>query len=219
MFNQLFISKPVLITFILLHILIIAVSNYLVQLPVNVFGFLTTWGTFTFPLIFLLSDLGVRIFGKTAARQVVFFAMVPALFVSYFFSVTFFEGRYIGTSGFSEFNLFVFRIVIASFIAYAIGQLFDIQVFDRLRKLPQWWVAPLCSTFLGNLIDTICFYVIAFYKSSDAFMATHWVQIATVDFAFKLLISIVCFIPIYGVIVKKISQMVIAKNLPQSHHA
>ena len=83
---------------------------------------------------------------------------------------------------------------------YAVGQLADIQVFDRLRSLKQWWVAPTASTVLGNLLDTFVFFAIAFWYSSNAFMAEHWVEIAVVDYAIKILISLLLFIPLYGLL-------------------
>lgn len=194
------------------HITIIAASNYLVQIPLTIMGFHTTWGALSFPFIFLTTDLTVRLLGKTVARRVIFFAMMPALLLSYYFSVVFFEGQFVGHQGLTEFNLFVFRIVIASFSAYVVGQLLDIQIFDRLRQLSAWWIAPLASTIVGNLIDTICFFTIAFYRSSDAFMATHWVEIASLDYAFKLMMSVFIFLPMYGVLLSKIEQWLTARK-------
>ncbi|MCP3701174.1 MAG: 7-cyano-7-deazaguanine/7-aminomethyl-7-deazaguanine transporter, partial [Aliivibrio sp.] len=127
---------------VVFHLVIIASSNYLVQLPFTIFGFHTTWGAFTFPFIFLATDLTVRIFGAKMARSIIFFVMLPALAVSYFLSVVFFEGQYQGFSQLGEFNLFVARIAIASFMAYLLGQILDVHVFNRLRQLKQWWVAP-----------------------------------------------------------------------------
>lgn len=201
-----------LFVLVFLHIFIIAISNYLVQIPVEVFGFTTTWGAFTFPFIFLITDLTVRVFGKMPARRIIFMAMLPALLISYYFSVVFFEGKFVGHVDLTEFNLFVFRIVLASFTAYVVGQLLDIHVFDRLRQLKTWWIAPLCSSFLGNLIDAICFFSIAFYRSSDPFMAENWIEIATVDFSFKVLVSVLVFLPIYSVIIAKITRALLAKK-------
>lgn len=185
---------------VVFHLVIIASSNYLVQIPFTLFGFHTTWGAFTFPFIFLATDLTVRIFGATMARSIIFFVMLPALAVSYFLSVVFFEGQYQGFSQLGEFNLFVARIAIASFMAYLLGQILDVHVFNRLRQLKQWWVAPTCSTLFGNAIDTLAFFAIAFYQSPDAFMAEHWTEIALVDYGVKLVISLGLFVPIYGVL-------------------
>lgn len=93
----------------------------------------------------------------------------------------------------------VARIACASFMAYVLGQILDVHVFNRLRQTQAWWVAPTASTLFGNISDTLSFFFIAFYRSSDAFMATHWIEIALVDYAFKLLISMVFFLPMYGV--------------------
>lgn len=185
---------------VVFHLLIIASSNYLVQLPFTVMGFHTTWGAFTFPFIFLATDLTVRIFGAAMARQIILRVMMPALVISYVLSVLFYQGEYQGLGHLGEFNLFVARIAIASFMAYLLGQIMDVSVFNRLRQTKQWWVAPSCSTLFGNALDTLAFFSIAFYNSPDAFMAENWVEIALVDYGFKLLISLGLFVPMYGVL-------------------
>ena len=117
-----------------LHIAIVIASNYLVQLPITLLGFHSTWGAFSFPFIFLATDLTVRLIGKTAARRVITRAMLPALLASYVVGVLFHEGHFNGWQALGEFNTFVFRIAFASFAAYVLGQLLDIQVFDRIRQ-------------------------------------------------------------------------------------
>ncbi len=196
---------------VIFHLVIIASSNYLVQLPFTVFGIHSTWGAFTFPFIFLATDLTVRIFGAGLARKIIFWVMLPALVVSYVLSVIFFEGKFQGLGQLLELNLFVARIALASFMAYLLGQILDIYVFNRLRQLKKWWVAPTCSTLLGNALDTLAFFSIAFYQSPDAFMAQHWQEIALVDYGFKLVISLGLFVPMYGVLlnylVKKLTKL------------
>ncbi|HKM27772.1 MAG TPA: 7-cyano-7-deazaguanine/7-aminomethyl-7-deazaguanine transporter [Thiopseudomonas sp.] len=187
-------------TLIAFHIFIVIASNYLVQFPMQLFGWQTTWGAFSFPFIFLATDLTVRLLGKQPARRVIAYVMLPALLVSYMVSVLFQEGSFRGAESLLVLNTFVLRISLASFAAYAVGQLADIQVFDRLRQLKQWWVAPTASTVLGNLLDTFVFFAIAFWASSNAFMAEHWVEIAIVDYVIKILISLLLFIPLYGVL-------------------
>lgn len=189
------------------HILIIIASNYLVQKPMSLFGWQTTWGAFSFPFIFLATDLSVRLLGKTAARQVIARVMLPALVASYAVSVLFRDGAFTGFAALGEFNLFVFRIALASFLAYVLGQLLDVQVFDRLRGLRHWWIAPAASTVLGNLLDTYAFFSIAFWHSPDAFMAANWVEIATVDYAVKLAISLALFVPLYGMLLNAIVRL------------
>jgi hypothetical protein len=197
---------------VLFHLIIIASSNYLVQIPFTVFGFHTTWGAFTFPFIFLATDLTVRIFGAKLARKIIFLVMLPALVFSYALSVLFYEGSFQGLAQLSELNLFVARIAIASFMAYLLGQILDVQVFNRLRQLKQWWVAPTCSTLFGNALDTIAFFGIAFYQSPDAFMAEHWTEIALVDYSFKLIISLGLFVPMYGVLLNYLVKKLTAVN-------
>ncbi|KQN64066.1 7-cyano-7-deazaguanine/7-aminomethyl-7-deazaguanine transporter [Erwinia sp. E602] len=184
----------------LFHLLVITSSNYLVQLPISIFGLHTTWGAFSFPFIFLATDLTVRIFGAPLARRIILAVMIPALFISYAISSLWYQGEWQGVQAFSEVNLFVARIACASFMAYALGQILDVQVFNRLRQNARWWIAPAAAMFLGNISDTLAFFFIAFYKSPDPFMATHWVEIALVDYSFKVLICLVFFLPAYGVL-------------------
>jgi queuosine precursor transporter len=192
------------------HILVIASSNYLVQIPFDIFGFQTTWGAFTFPFIFLTTDLTIRVFGASLARKIIFVVMLPALLFSYVISVLFFETHWVGLSALTEFNSFVFRIALASFAAYLVGQLMDITVFNYLRKNKSWWVAPTASAIFGNGIDTIVFFAIAFYQSSDEFMANHWAEISLMDYSFKILICGLFFLPLYGVILNFILKKLVA---------
>lgn len=195
-----------LILLSLFHIFIITISNYLVQItfeinvPATDWIIPTTWGTFTFPFIFLATDLTVRVFGAELARKIIFVVMLPALLVSYVISVLFFETQFQGFNALSEFNFFVFRIALASFSGYVVGQLLDVFVFNKLRQGKSWWLAPMCSTVLGTLIDTFVFFAVAFYKSSDEYMAEHWFTIGSVDYAFKLFVSLLLFLPLYGML-------------------
>jgi uncharacterized integral membrane protein (TIGR00697 family) len=194
------------------HLIVIASSNYLVQLPFTLFGFHTTWGAFTFPFIFLATDLTVRVFGAKLARKIIFLVMIPSLVVSYVLSVIYFEGSFQGWGQLSEFNLFVGRIALASFMAYLLGQVLDVQVFNRLRQSKQWWIAPTFSTLVANALDTIAFFGIAFYNSPDAFMAQHWKEIALVDYGFKVVLSLGLFVPMYGVLLKYLTKKITSIN-------
>lgn len=200
-------QRTALLCLITFHVLIIIASNYLVQLPVTMFGWHTTWGAFSFPFIFLATDLTVRLLGKGPARQVIARVMLPALLASYVISVLFQEGSFRGLAALLQFNDFVLRISLASFLAYVFGQLLDIQVFDRLRQLPQWWIAPSASTILGNLLDTCIFFSVAFWHSSNTFMAENWIEIGMFDYAVKLLVSMMLFIPLYGVLLNLITRI------------
>lgn len=200
------------------HVLVITASNYLVQLPFTLWGLHTTWGAFSFPFIFLATDLTVRLFGKTSARRIIAGVMVPALLVSYAVSVLFQQGRFQGFEALAQWNLFVGRIALASFMAYVLGQLLDIHVFDRLRQLRAWWVAPTLSTIVGNLADTFAFFAIAFWHGPDPFMRDHWVEIAWFDYGVKLSISLIFFLPLYGVLLTYLGRRLLTQsdqvNLP-----
>lgn len=197
---------------VVFHIVIISASNYLVQIPFQIFGVHTTWGTFSFPFVYLATDLTVRIFGQVQARKIIFWTMIPALIVSYLVSILFFQGTFQGFGGLSSFNVLVFRIAFASFIAYLCGQLLDVKVFSHLRKNKKWWVAPSASTILGNMLDTIIFYSVAFWLSSDPFMAAHWPEIAVVDYGFKIIVSMLLFLPAYGVLLSILTEVMVSEN-------
>ena len=204
--------KKALVWLSLFHLLVITSSNYLVQLPISIFGFHTTWGAFSFPFIFLATDLTVRIFGAPLARRIIFAVMVPALAISYGISALFYMGEWQGFAALGTFNLFVARIAVASFMAYALGQILDVHVFNRLRQSRRWWLAPTASTLFGNISDTVAFFFIAFWRSPDPFMAAHWGEIALVDYSFKVLISIIFFLPMYGVLLNMLLKKLADKS-------
>ncbi|HHG9278641.1 7-cyano-7-deazaguanine/7-aminomethyl-7-deazaguanine transporter [Klebsiella oxytoca] len=204
--------KKALIWLSLFHLLVITSSNYLVQLPISIFGFHTTWGAFSFPFIFLATDLTVRIFGAPLARRIILAVMIPALLISYGVSALFYMGEWQGFAALTSFNLFVARIAAASFMAYALGQILDVHVFNRLRQSRRWWLAPTASTLFGNISDTLAFFFIAFWRSPDPFMAAHWGEIAIFDYCFKVLISIVFFLPMYGMLLNMLLKKLADKS-------
>lgn len=204
--------KKALIWLSLFHLLVITSSNYLVQLPISIFGFHTTWGAFSFPFIFLATDLTVRIFGAPLARRIILAVMIPALLISYGVSALFYMGEWQGFAALTSFNLFVARIAAASFMAYALGQILDVHVFNRLRQSRRWWLAPTASTLFGNISDTLAFFFIAFWRSPDPFMAALWGEIAIVDYCFKVLISIVFFLPMYGMLLNMLLKKLADKS-------
>jgi len=190
---------------VIAHIAVIAASNYLVQIPMEVFGFHSTWGALSFPVIYFLSDITVRVQGYQLARWVVLIAMLPALIISYLIGSLFEHGEFQNLDALVNFNSFVFRIALASFAAYVVGQLMDIGVFHRLRRAKSWWVAPTGSSIMGNGVDSLVFFSVAFYASSDPYMAENWVEIGLVDFVIKMAFSLLAFVPLYGVLVQLIS--------------
>ena len=204
--------KKALIWLSLFHLLVITSSNYLVQLPISIFGFHTTWGAFSFPFIVRATEQTVRIFGAPLARRIILAVMIPALLISYGVSALFYMGEWQGFAALTSFNLFVARIAAASFMAYALGQILDVHVFNRLRQNRRWWLAPTASTLFGNVSDTLAFFFIAFWRSPDPFMAAHWGEIAIVDYCFKVLISIVFFLPMYGMLLNMLLKKLADKS-------
>ena len=194
-----FSSRPLAIL-VGFHIFVIALSNYLVQFPFDIYGIHNTWGAFSFPLVYLATDLTVRLYGNKTARIIIFCSMIPALIVSYAISTLFQHGHFQTWSSIVQWNDLIFRISIASFAAYLCGQMMDIIVFSKLRRLKQWWIAPVSSNVLGGIVDTFLFFAIAFHMSSDTFMSAHWPQIALSDYMFKLFVGLIIFLPAYGIL-------------------
>jgi uncharacterized integral membrane protein (TIGR00697 family) len=188
------------------HIFLITLSNVLVQYPFEAFGYHTTWGAFTYPAIFILTDITVRLSSARIARKVIFCSMFPGLAISYAIA------GYIETVSSSGLNNFLvvhtmpLRVAFACFVAYVAGQLLDILVFQRYRNNRSWWLAPALSTTVGNIIDTILFFAIAFYHSSNLFLNEHWMEIATIDIFFKITIGLLAFVPVYGYVLNLIGK-------------
>ena len=158
--------KKALVWLSLFHLLVITSSNYLVQLPISIFGFHTTWGAFSFPFIFLATDLTVRIFGAPLARRIIFAVMVPALAISYGISALFYMGEWQGFAALGTFNLFVARIAVASFMAYALGQILDVHVFNRLRQSRRTAISRLLVSAIRSRCFRLC---VSFLALSGAY--------------------------------------------------
>jgi hypothetical protein len=157
---------------------VICISNYLVQFPFEYFGLneILTWGAFTYPVTFLVTDLANRFFGKEFAKKIVFFGFVLGIALSFILT-------------FEEFNLILLRIVIASGAAFLAGQLLDIRVFDILRN-KLWFIPPIVSSILGSILDTVIFFSIAFYGTDSS-----WVILALGDLAVKLVVDFAMLLP------------------------
>ncbi len=177
------IDQSLVVKLALFHIAIIALANYAVQFTGIFIGRHFTYAMFIFPLVILVTDLTVRISSQRNARIIVGLAYLPAILISAW--------------------LADWRIGIASGSAYLAGQLLDITVFQKVRdRTRAWWPAPLLSTLFANIIDTYTFFAVAFYQSSDPFMAVNWLEIASVDLYFKTVVSTALFLPAYGVLLK-----------------
>ena len=179
------------------HVFLIIISNVLVQYPFDLLGFHTTWGAFTYPAIFILTDLTTRITSANQARTIIVCSMIPGLLCSYLIA-GFIETGNLSWNNLLVLHLMPLRIASACLVAYVIGQLLDISLFQHYRNRSSWWLAPTLSSAFGNLIDTILFFSIAFYHSSNSFLSQHWPEIAAVDVIFKISISLIAFVPVYG---------------------
>ena len=158
--------------------LTVAISNFLVQSPINYFSLneVLTYGAFSYPVTFLITDLANRSYGKENARKIVYLGFFLGVILTLFFSTNFGD-------------LISVRIAIGSGTAFLVAQLLYIQVFDKFRK-KIWFVAPFVSSFLGSFVDTILFFFISFYKTG-----VPWITLAIGDFSVKVLIAIVMLIP------------------------
>ena len=158
--------------------LIVVISNYLVQFPIQQFGLaeILTYGAFTYPITFLITDLANRAYGKVVARKVVYFGFVIGILLTLFVSTNFSD-------------IISIRIAIGSGLAFFISQNLDIKIFDYLRK-KSWFVAPLTSSTLGSVVDTFLFFSIAFYSTGIP-----WITLAIGDLIVKLTITLIMLIP------------------------
>ena len=153
-------------------------SNYLVQFPINYYGLseILTFGAFSYPVAFLITDLANRFYGKIVARKIVYFGFFIGIIFTLLFSTDFAD-------------LISIRIAIGSGVAFITAQLLDIQIFDRLRK-KKWFIAPLTSSFIGSTVDTFLFFSISFYATG-----VPWITLSLGDLVVKLFVSLVMLIP------------------------
>ena len=183
---------------IVLHIVIITLSNFLVSIPVEILGVKLTWAAFSFPLIVVATDLTVRLVGKSIARKTISFAFPFAIISS--FLIIYYEQDIISIA---------IRISFASSIAYVLSILIDINAFQYFReKYSYWWVAPLLSTIVSNIIDTYSFFFSAFYKSDNVYMSENWLEIATNQLLIKVIIGLIFFLPLYGLMLNYLKKKI-----------
>lgn len=194
----------------LMMTLVVVSSNFLVQYPLNgtlfgiALGDILTWGAFTYPVAFLVTDLTNRQFGPQMARRVVIVGFIAGVALSWFTAPH--------------------RIAIASGTAFLIGQLLDITVFNRLRR-QAWWQAPLAGSLAGSALDTLLFFSIAFAASFSfvganddfaianapilgvfALEAPRWVSWAFGDFGAKITVGLIMLLP-YGALMNVLKPM------------
>ena len=157
---------------------VVLASNYLVQFPVNHYGLneILTYGAFSYPIAFLITDLANRSFGKIIAKKIVYLGFTIGILFTLIFSTNFGD-------------LISIRIAVGSGIAFITAQWLDVQIFDQLRK-KKWFIAPLTSSLIGSVVDTFIFFSIAFYGTG-----VPWVTLSLGDLAVKFIVALVMLIP------------------------
>tara|TARA_B100001123_G_scaffold175593_1_gene201478 strand:- start:242 stop:793 length:552 start_codon:yes stop_codon:yes gene_type:complete len=169
-------KKLILLSFLMG--VVVLYSNFLVQFPVNYYGLneILTYGAFSYPVAFLITDLANRTYGKIVARKIVYLGFLIGIIFTLFFSTNVAE-------------LISIRIAIGSGSAFLISQLLDVQIFDALRK-NSWYVAPLISSSIGSIVDTFLFFSIAFIGTG-----VPWLTLSLGDLAVKLFVALVMLVP------------------------
>ena len=168
----------VFITLSFLMGVVVLTSNYLVQFPIGYFNLneILTYGAFSYPIAFLITDIANRFYGKTAARKIVYVGFAIGISFTLLFSTNFTD-------------LISIRIAIGSGTAFIVAQLLDVQIFDKLRK-KKWFIAPLTSSLIGSTVDTFLFFSISFYATG-----VPWVTLSLGDLAVKIFVALVMLIP------------------------
>ena len=157
---------------------VVLASNYLVQFPVTYYGLkeILTYGAFSYPIAFLITDLTNRSYGKVAARKIVYIGFAIGISFTLLFSTNFAD-------------LISLRIAIGSGVAFLVAQLLDVQIFEKLRK-KEWFIAPLTSSIIGSTVDTFLFFSISFYATE-----VPWVTLSLGDLTVKILEALIMLIP------------------------
>ena len=170
-------NKLFLLLSLIMGVVVLA-SNYLVQFPIKYYGLeeILTYGAFSYPIAFLITDLANRSYGKVIARQIVYIGFIIGISFTLLFSTNFGD-------------LISVRIAIGSGTAFLVAQLIDVQIFHKLR-MKKWFVAPLTSSFIGSVVDTFLFFSISFYATG-----VPWVTLSLGDLAVKIFVALIMLIP------------------------
>ena len=157
---------------------VVLLSNYLVQFPVKYYGMqeVLTYGAFSYPIAFLITDLANRAYGKFIAKKIVYIGFIVGISFTIFFSTNFTD-------------IISIRIAIGSGTAFIIAQLLDVQIFDKFRKR-KWFIAPLASSLIGSIVDTFLFFSISFYGTG-----VPWFSLSLGDLVVKFIVALVMLIP------------------------
>ena len=170
--NQLFLLLALLMASV------VALSNYLVQFPIRYFNLenLLTYGAFSYPIAFLITDLSNRRYGRKIAKKIVYLGFALGIFLTLYFSTNYSE-------------MISIRIAIGSGTAFLVAQLIDVHIFDRLRK-KTWFIAPLTSSLVGSIIDTFLFFSISFYGTE-----MNWITLSFGDLSVKIFVTLIALVP------------------------
>jgi len=157
---------------------VVLISNYLVQFPIQHYDLekILTYGAFSYPVAFLITDLANRSYGKVVARKIVYIGFAIGISFTLLFSTNFAD-------------LISIRIAIGSGVAFLVAQLLDVQIFDNFRK-NKWYIAPLTSSIIGSTVDTFLFFSISFYATG-----VPWVTLLLGDLIVKVLVALIMLIP------------------------
>ena len=158
--------------------MVVLSSNYLVQFPIKYYGLeeILTYGAFSYPIAFLITDLANRSYGSIVARKIVYIGFTVGISFTLIFSTNFAD-------------LISLRIAIGSGTAFLVAQLLDVKIFDKLRK-KKWFVAPLVSSFIGSTVDTFLFFSISFYGTG-----VPWITLSLGDLSVKIFVALIMLIP------------------------
>ena len=169
--------------------LVVIISNYLVKFPINYLNLqeVLTYGAFSYPVTFLITDLANRAYGKKVAKNIVYLGFVVGVVLTFTISTNFND-------------LISIRIAIGSGLAFLVAQSIDINIFDRLRKNKIWYIAPLTSSLIGSAIDTLLFFSISFYNTGVV-----WISLAFGDFVVKTIIALIMLVP-FKIFMKRIRE-------------
>ena len=183
-------SKNLFFVLCLLMGFVVIVSNYLVQFPIKYLNLeeILTYGAFTYPITFLITDLANRSYGKKVAIKIVYIGFSIGVLLTLLVSTNFSD-------------LISIRIAFGSGVAFLVAQTLDVQIFDRLRNNKVWFFAPFASSLFGSIIDTLLFFSISFYKTGIP-----WVSLAIGDFTIKLLIALLMLIP-FRILISKVKDV------------
>ena len=169
-----------IVPFVVAMMLTVLASNYLVQFQFNFLNLqnILTWGAFTYPIAFLVTDIANRIYGLSFAKKIIIIGFIWGVFISSLFSL-------------KAIDLISIRIVVGSGIAFLVAQTMDAKIFDKLRNLRSWFIPPIVSSSIASFFDTLIFFSIAFYNTG-----VPWITLSIGDFCVKMLMALLLLIPV-----------------------